>query len=290
MYSTKLDKNSRSRQSINIIIIKLLYNLLLIGSIWLCITHAALAAEEKLWEKDPSVIIGRKFDIKYDSSNKITGFVARDYLRRLDKATKDVERILKYEPQERITLLLVPKSKFVHVLKSPVWSAGTYRNYEITLPFEDGSRAKIEDTEKLDRILRHEYAHALIMEQSINKCPLWLNEGLAQMVEGNAPFGLALYFKNWLKTNKPLSIRELSLTPMNLGDQAATIFYAQSLFMTKYLVKKYGMLKIRFFLQNLNNSASPEEIFRSTFYIKPEKFDTDIARALANWMVSEEDL
>jgi len=41
-------------------------------------------------------------------------------------------------------------------------------------------------TPELARVLKHELTHSFISQMSSNRCPTWLNEGIAQMEEGKS--------------------------------------------------------------------------------------------------------
>ena len=239
----------------------------------------------KLYDQSPTTVFGRKFDIKYDSSIGVGTSVARNYLKHLNDAAIEVERFFNYAPKKRITLVIMPKNKFVRALNAPVWTAGHYNNYlrEIRLPFEDDTRAKIGDIEELKNILRHEYAHVIIDELSGGKCPIWLNEGLAQVAEGeNSRRYNEAFLKNWFKNHKPLTMSELSRSPSNLNSSAVNAYYAQALFLTKYLIKKHGQYKVISYLKRLKDAEPNKDHFVGIFQRTPEKFNTEALSTLGS--------
>ena len=242
-------------------------------------------APVKLYDQSPTTVFGRKFDIKYDSSIGIGTGVARNYLKHLNDAAVEVERRFNYTPKKRVTLVIIPKNKFVRALNAPTWTAGHYNNYlrEIRLPFEDDTKAKIGDIEELKNILRHEYTHAIIGELSGGKCPIWLNEGLAQIAEGeNSRRHNEAFLKHWLKNNKPFTMPELSRSPDRLSSGTVNAFYAQSLFLTKYLIQKYGQYKVISYLKRLSDVEQGKDPFNSIFQKTPEKLNTEALNTLGN--------
>ena len=46
-------------------------------------------------------------------------------------------------------------------------------------------RGAVEKGEELDRVLAHEFAHALIRSLATRGVPTWLNEGLASVLESD---------------------------------------------------------------------------------------------------------
>ena len=255
------------------------------GNITAPVAYKANTQTGKLYDQTPSTVFGRKFDIKYDSGVGVGSFMARNYLKHLNDAAVEVERFFNYTPKERVTLVIVPKSKFLHVLNAPAWAAGHYNNYrrEIRLPFEDDSKAQISDIEKLKNILRHEYAHAIINELSGGKCPNWLNEGLAQLAEGEGSYPHnEAFLKKWLKNNPPLSMAELTHSPNNLSSNAVNTYYAQSLFLTKQLINKYGKYKVMSYLKGLKDADPQKDTFNSIFQKTPDKFNAETLKTLGN--------
>ena len=68
--------------------------------------------------------------------------------------------------------------QFRDVTRSPQWAAAAYDGI-IRVPMR-GAGEKGED---LDRVLAHEFSHALIRSLATRNLPTWLNEGLASVLE-----------------------------------------------------------------------------------------------------------
>src|SRR5438094_2112162 len=63
--------------------------------------------------------------------------------------------------------------------QAPDWAQGLFDG-KIRLPVEGAMR----DGTALDRVLRHEYTHALVHDRTRGRAPTWLSEGLAIACEG----------------------------------------------------------------------------------------------------------
>jgi hypothetical protein len=82
-------------------------------------------------------------------------------------------------PRERVTVVLYDAGQFQEVARVHAWVTGLFDG-KIRLPAGSPSPRRRE----LERILVHEYAHAVIHDLTRGRAPRWLHEGLAQALEG----------------------------------------------------------------------------------------------------------
>jgi hypothetical protein len=240
--------------------------------------------------KKINIISTGKFILLHDTNHSLSVIkganiqdVAQVYLNHLNSSADEVEQIFKYSPKRKIVLRLMPRYKFVRDLKAPRWANALYHNHEIIIPLDNGSKNIVKNLNALQDTLRHEYTHALITELAGEKCPAWLDEGLAQLLESKQNNLLAPALKNWLATNSSLSIQKLSTGFIKINQQTAPVVYAQSLYATKYLLSNYGMAKILVFLQNLKNNMHEELAFKSAFGITLQEFNLSLDKSLTQW-------
>lgn len=83
-------------------------------------------------------------------------------------------------PPRSIPVVLYTREQFRDVTRSPEWAAAAFDGI-IRVPMR-GAGEKGED---LDRVLAHEFAHALIRSLATRNLPTWLNEGLATALESD---------------------------------------------------------------------------------------------------------
>ncbi len=76
--------------------------------------------------------------------------------------------------------MLYSGEQFHDITRSPQWAAAAFDG-TIRVPMR-GAGEKGED---LDRVLAHEFSHALIRSLATRGLPTWLNEGLASVLEGD---------------------------------------------------------------------------------------------------------
>jgi tetratricopeptide (TPR) repeat protein len=120
------------------------------------------------------------FLIKYRGAREAE---ARRVLPRLLEATYErVGSQLGYRPLDRVTVVLYEDAEFRHVAGVHTWVSGLFDG-KIRLPL--GPALPL--TPRLERLLAHEYGHAAVHDLSRGRAPRWLQEGLAQVLEGARP-------------------------------------------------------------------------------------------------------
>jgi hypothetical protein len=111
-----------------------------------------------------------------------------------------------------------------------------------------------------DHVLRHELAHAFLVDFSGGRIPLWLNEGLAQWLEGRRPGSLPdARSATWLdelpgRTNF-----------MDLSADEAGLAYSYSLAVTGELMLLHGSVALARYLDLLAGGAREEDCFQQAF-------------------------
>ena len=107
---------------------------------------------------------------------------------------------------------------------------------------------------ELDRIVTHEYVHALI-QATTPRLPIWLNEGLATYFEPADHAWLTARLRG-ASTTIPLASLDERFAGLDGSD--ALVAYAESFVAARVLVRRLGA-NLPVFLQYLSNGTSFEQ-------------------------------
>jgi hypothetical protein len=115
---------------------------------------------------------------------------------------------------------------------------------------------------ELSRVLKHELTHSFIQQKTRGRCPVWLQEGLAQWMEGqrsgeNAAVLMQIYDE---KRAAPLATLEGSW--MRLPPEAAGYAYAWALANVETIVQTDGMSDVTRILDRIASGDSTEAAIR----------------------------
>jgi len=136
--------------------------------------------------------VTQHFVVKYRDT--LDAEARREIVAHLEAAAARIGRTLAWAPHERTTVVLYEHREFQDVTRVHAWATGLFDG-KIRLSI---GRVR-PPAQELERLVRHEYAHAAIHDLARGRAPRWLQEGLAQALEGaaadpllRAPAGLTL--------------------------------------------------------------------------------------------------
>lgn len=90
---------------------------------------------------------------------------------------------LNFSPDVKINVVFFLTEDYYKVSKE--WSAASARGIQIMVPLKSGYKS----ADYVKGLLAHEFTHTIIHLKTNNRCPLWLNEGIAQYQEFTAAYG-----------------------------------------------------------------------------------------------------
>jgi hypothetical protein len=101
-------------------------------------------------------------------------------------------------PADVITVVLYTREQFRDVTRSPEWAGGAFDG-RIRVPV----LGALQNIKEFERVLTHEFTHALVRSIAPRGVPTWLNEGLAVLFEGS---NLARREQQFLQAPEPLPL------------------------------------------------------------------------------------
>ena len=135
-------------------------------------------------------------------------------------------------------------------------------------------------TPELARILKHELTHSFISQMAANRCPTWLNEGVAQVEEGKSSASNGRQLAQLFAAGDEIPFNMLEGSFMNFSAAEANVAYAESLAAAEYLRDAYGMSEIARVLELLSQGSSTEAALRATVHSDYRQLTDEMTRAL----------
>lgn len=190
-----------------------------------------------------------RFDLTYDPG--VNSAFALAILDVLESAANQVGAELGLFPEARVPVGIYKRADYKAVTDSPDWSGGFYDG-KIRLPF--GLLNEV--TPQIRSVLFHEYAHVVVFEITRGNCPLWLNEGIAEIFGRMQHSRSQQEFGRAARTGKLADFRSLEASFSGLSSSEAALAYQQSHALVSYMVATYGWHRIRQILEGLGKGLS----------------------------------
>jgi tetratricopeptide (TPR) repeat protein len=197
--------------------------------------------EEESYKENES----NHFKLRY--SGAAAPALARDVLRTLERHFSVIESELNFTPPESIGVILYTQDAFSDITKAPAW-AGALNDGRIRVPVQGLGSVDAE----LSRVLKHELTHSFIAQKTNSACmglkascairaPTWIQEGLAQWMEGKRSGEDAEVLQQIYSQGQAIPLGRLEGSWMNMGGDTARYAYAWALANTEYIVQTDGM-------------------------------------------------
>ncbi|MBF8300505.1 MAG: hypothetical protein HW394_875 [Acidobacteria bacterium] len=189
----------------------------------------------------------------------------------LDAAYWRVSTALAVYPERTITVVLYTQEQFRDITRSPQWAAAAYDG-RIRIPIR-GAGA---DPRELERVIVHEFTHALVQSLAPRGVPMWLHEGLAVMFE---PDGSAWSEEQLSRAPARLPLRRLAESFGGLPGAEARLAYAQSAAIVGTLFDRGGAMAVGALLQDLARGETLATAFERHLFMAYDTFVTGLETA-----------
>ena len=221
-----------------------------------------IKGESKLFSKFQTEGTGR-FTLLFEGREQRED--GRRVLHLLESAYQEIGQALSYYPEKNISAVLYADQQFRDITRSPAWTKGLFDG-RIHLPI-GGS---IQNETLLKKLIYHEYTHALIHQLSQGKTPTWLNEGLALFFEDRTE-----EVRSGRLIPPLIPLEALHGSFMGYDEQTAHRAYEESRSATGYLIDRYGLFRMKLFLEKLATNAPFPQLFDEIFMIRYADFQRE---------------
>jgi tetratricopeptide (TPR) repeat protein len=212
-------------------------------------------AEEENYRENESA----HFQLKYNGAAEPA--LAREVLHVLEGHYQQIESELNFSPPDPIGVVLYTQEGFADITRAPGW-VGALNDGRIRVPVQ----GLIGVDSELSRILRHELTHSFIQQKTHGRAPTWIQEGVAQWMEGkrsdeNAPTLVQVY-----DAGQAAPLGQLEGSWMRLPGPMASYAYAWALANIEYIVQTQGMGDIERILDRLATGTATEQALREVLH------------------------
>jgi tetratricopeptide (TPR) repeat protein len=195
--------------------------------------------------------IGDHFTVSFEGPEDATQ--AERALASLDKAYWRICEVFGAYPTAPVAVVLYTAEQFRDITRAPQWSAGAYDG-RIRVPMRGAGT----NLQELDRVLAHEFVHALIRNLTDRGVPAWLNEGLAAALERD---DLAWARTRVQKASAVPTLADLQTGFGRFSGAQAQLAYATSALAAQRLLEIAGGTAITNLLRDLGEDVEFETAF-----------------------------
>jgi tetratricopeptide (TPR) repeat protein len=194
----------------------------------------------------------------------------------LESAYRDLRAQFGMEPRGGVQVILYTRQAFFDVTRAPSWSGAIYDG-KLRIPI-DGLEGVTPD---LARVLRHELTHSFVNQLTMGRCPQWLNEGVAQMLEPRTLGSRLPRLAEVFKQDREISINELERGFTSFNDIEAALAYDESLATVLYIRDTYSMSDVLRILERIGQGDSTEAALRASIHDDYRQLEGDVRTYLA---------
>jgi len=194
--------------------------------------------------------------------------LARRVVEMLERQTERIGQLLRSYPDSAIDVVLYTQRQFQGVTQAPSWAGGAYDG-RIRIPALGAGS----DVTSLERVVAHEYVHALVARLGGPDVPAWLNEGLAVVLEPHAD---PREMQGVLGDGAPLRLEELHDGFAGMDSTRARRAYATSAIAVRRMLDVHGPGAVVLLLKDLATGTPFERAFRQRLFMPYSEFQRQI--------------
>ena len=229
-----------------------------------------LSAENDFSQRESS-----HFTLRYEGTQTPEA-LRRAVLATLEQQFDELSSQLGTSPRDTIPVILYTNQAFFDVTQAPSW-IGAVNDGKLRIPVSGMSAV----TPELARALKHELAHSFVNYLSHGRCPFWLHEGMAQLLEPKSLGSNGRRLGQLFHAQHELPYNMLESSFMQFSTGEAVLAYDQSLAAVEYIHDTYGMGDLQRILQRLGEGGTAEAALRTTIHSNYAQLEGEVGKFLA---------
>jgi tetratricopeptide (TPR) repeat protein len=189
---------------------------------------------------------------------------ARRAVEYLESAYLRVGTALSVYPSSSITVVFYTLQQFQDITRAPAWAGGLFDGQ-----IRVAVKGALDHPDDLERLLVHEFVHALVAQVGGRNVPLWLNEGLATSLEpGGTEWAAAVLGQG----SGRLALNRLHGSFEDLDPHDVAIAYATSAVAVQRLLDMRGAAAAVTLLRDLRRGVRFETAFHQRLAMRYDDF------------------
>lgn len=219
--------------------------------------HPQLTKKLEEWRKEAELhsgfrqTLGDHFTVMFEGpaetelASRAVSALEADYWR--------IGTALSIYPSGVTTVILYTREQFRDITRSPSWAGGSFDG-RIRVPVQGA----LQNHTEFERVLAHEFTHALIQSVAARGVPTWLHEGLADCFDGSAIRQKEQALQR-AASRVPLGRLEGSFEELTAKDAAQA--YAESAVAVHRLLEQAGPMAIANLLTDIGRGIPFDQAF-----------------------------
>jgi len=214
------------------------------------------------------------FSIHYDG-NSVSSVLRQQIEETLERNYDELVSELGIVPRARISVSLYTQQAFFDVTQAPSW-IGALNDGKLRVPIQGVTAVTV----TLQRVLKHETAHSFINQVAHGRCPQWLNEGLAQLVEPKTVASRGTRLAQLYSKQQQLPLSTLENSFLSYSSAEAGLAYDEALAGAEFIRDTYGMDRLRMLLEKLGEGMSTEAALQDVLHLSYAQLEQELGRYL----------
>jgi hypothetical protein len=163
------------------------------------------------------------------------------------------------------------------VTQAPAWSAAV-NDGKLRIPIRGIDSVNSD----FARILKHELAHSFITQMSSGRCPQWLHEGIAQVLEPKDLGSRGRRLQQLFAAQQEIPFNALEGGFLHFSTPEAMLAYDESLAAVQYITDSYGVSELPRILARIGEGNLTEVALRNTVHEDYGQLQIELVKYLAN--------